>query len=280
MKEEYITVGGIDTRYLVSGGGAAVVLIHGLGEFLETWWYNITPLSQRFTVYAIDLPGHGMSSEWKQDYTLDFGVRFVVDFMETMGIQRAHLVGRSLGAPICLNLAVNFPQRVDRLVLVSLAGFSRDIPLSYRLAALPVLRDILLVPGVLINRATVRVGMRRQFYDPGAVPEEWVDAAVKYLKMPKRKDAIQAIIRSNLRAADELPEAALIDRLRRIESPTLLIHGRQDRVVAVEHAYSVSRLIPQAKLEVFEHCGHNPQIEKASRFNRVVLAFLSSNLAE
>ena len=277
MNEEYVTVDGLNIRYLIRGTGPVIILVHGLGEFLEGWLFNLAALSEYFTVYAIDLPGHGLSEESKHDYTIGFNVKFVINFMAVMGISHASILGHSMGGPICLSLAVDFPGKVDKLILVDSGGFSNKVSLSYRLATLPLLGNILLGPTLLINKATIGAGMRRQFYNPEIVPEEWIDAAYKHLKRPKRKKIMLNIIRSYTSISSIHPEATVTDKLPRVKQPTLIIHGMQDKVVPVEHAYKACNLIPHARLEIFNQCGHNPQIEKASEFNEVVLAFLRSN---
>ena len=187
MNEEYVTVDGLSIRYLVGGTGPVIILVHGLGAFLESWIFNFAALSEYLTVYAIELPGHGSSEDPKHDYSLSFYVKFVINLMAKMGISRASILGHSMGGPICISLAVDSPDKVDKLILVDSGGFNNKVSLSYRLATLPLLGNILLGPTLLINRATIRAGMRRQFYNPEIVPEEWIDAAYKHLKRPKRK---------------------------------------------------------------------------------------------
>jgi len=277
--ERYVSVDGLRTRYLLRGSGPPLLLVHGLGEFLEAWLSNIVPLSEYFTVYAIDLPGHGLSEDSKHDCTLGFNVQFIINFMEVMGIPRARLIGHSMGGPICLSLAVDFPGKVDKLILVDSGGFSDKVSLTYRLATLPLLGNILLGPSLLMNRTTIRAGMKRQFYNPKIVPEEWFYAACQHLKRPKRNKTMLNIIRSYTSIGGIRPEANITDKLPLMKQPTLIIHGMQDRVIPIEHACKARKLIPHAKLEVFSECGHNPQVEKAPEFNETVLRFLTSEEA-
>jgi pimeloyl-ACP methyl ester carboxylesterase len=274
MSEKYVLVDGISIRYVVSGSGPPVLLIHGLGEFLESWLSNIDALSEYFTVYAIDLPGHGLSEGSKEDYSLAFVVRFITGFSDVMGIQRTSLIGRSLGGPICLRVAMDFPEKVDRLVLVSSGGFGREVPLTYRLAALPLLSDILLGPPVIFNKATLRFGMRRQFHNLETIPEEWIEAALKYLKMPKRNETIRNMLKTNTSIGSRRLKETVAPKMPLVETPTLIIHGTQDKLVPIGHVHSVSNLIPQARLEIIDDCGHNPQLEKPEEFNERVIAFL------
>ena len=276
MNEKYVTVDSLKIRYLVAGTGPAIILVHGLGEFLESWLSNITTLSEYFTVYAIDLPGHGLSEESTNNHTINSNAKFIINFMSTMGISHASLVGHSMGGPICISLAVDFPGEVDNLVLVDSGGFHNKVSINYRLATIPFLGKILLGSPLLINKATIRFGMGRQFHNPGAVPVEWIDAANKHLKRPNRNEMILNIIKNYTGIGSIRSKESIIDKLAQVKQPTLIIHGMQDRVIAVEHTYSACKLIPHARLEIFDQCGHNPQIEKAPEFNETVLSFLIS----
>jgi len=276
VDDRYVDIDGISTRYVAEGNGPPVLLIHGLGEFLEVWSRNIAPLGEYLSVYAVDLPGHGLSGKPLTSYTLDFASEFIVHFMQALGIEHASLVGHSLGAVVCLNLAINFREKVNRLVLVDAAGLSKKVPLSYRLTALPVLGHILLEPRLLVNKVTIRMGlkMKRHFYNPDIVDEAWIDAAYRYLKGPKRNDAIVNIMRSSIKPGQMYPGASIVDKLHLVKVPTLVVHGAQDRVIPFRYAQLVCELIPDARCKVIDECGHCPQIEKAAQFNNLVAAFL------
>jgi 4,5:9,10-diseco-3-hydroxy-5,9,17-trioxoandrosta-1(10),2-diene-4-oate hydrolase len=277
VSERYVNIDGIRTRYVIGGHGPPVLLIHGLGEFLEVWSRNIAPLSEYFSVYAVDLPGHGLSGKALGSYTLDFTSEFIIHFMQALEIERASLVGHSLGAVVCLNLAINSREKINRLVLVDAGGLSKKMPLSYRLTALPVLGHLLLGPRLFVSKATIRMGLKkRYFYNPNIVDEDLINATYKYLKIPKRNDAIVNIVRSSIKPGQMYPGASIFDKLRLVKVPTLVIHGAQDRVVPVRYAQLACKLIANAKCEVIDECGHCPQIEKAAQFNEEVIAFLSA----
>lgn len=269
MDEKYVDVGGISIRYVSKGMGPKVILFHGFGEFLETWWGNIDSLSQYYTVYALDLPGHGLSQKPEVSYTLDFATNFALSFMEALGIKHASLIGHSVCGSLCLNLAIKSPEKVDRLILVGSTGLSRkEASFLYRLVTL--LGKFAIKP----TKADVLAGARKAFYNPDTVTEELVNKACHYLTMSKTKDALLNILRSNVEDKRIKPELILADRLYLVGSPTLITHGIQDRVIPVEHAQDACNLIPEAELEVFDECGHCPHIEKANKFNQAVIAFL------
>jgi len=272
-------VKGIKTRYVVMGAGAPILLVHGFGEFLEVWGFNIFPLSERYMVYAMDLPGHGLSGKTDIDYTLPAATEFIIGFMEALGIERASLIGHSLGGLLGLNVAINFSEKVDRLIPVDCGGLSTNTPLLYRLCALPVLGELMIMPTF---KAGLRQGIKNKFYNPGLVTEEMVDMSYKFLKMPGAKQALLNLIRSNTKFSGTPPEELVItNKFHLVKSPTLFIHGAQDKNIPLEQVLNAYKLVPNARLEVIEECGHCPHIEKPAEFNEAVIAFLeSSELSE
>jgi pimeloyl-ACP methyl ester carboxylesterase len=266
---KYINVDGIPIRYVSQGKGPALLLFHGFGEFLETWSLNIELLSRYCTVYAIDLPGHGLSEKPRVSYTLDYGTKFALSFMEALGIKHASLIGHSVCGLLCLNLAIKSPEKADRLILVGSTGLSKK-ERTYLRRLVMLLGKFVIEP----TKADILAGVKKAFYNPGVVSEELVNKAYQYLMMSKTKDALLNILRSNVDGKNIKPEVILDERLRLVSSPTLIIHGAQDRVIPVEYAYDAGNLIPKARLKVLAECGHCPHIEKASEFNQTAIAFL------
>lgn len=273
IEPEFIKVKECNVRYIAKGSSAPVLLLHGFGEFLEVWWFNIDALSEHYRVYAMDLPGHGLSDRPPVNCTLPLATNFVYDFMQALGIDRAHLIGHSFGGVIGLNMAINFPGSVDRLVLADCGGFTRDAPLFYRLCTLPLVGDILIKPTF---KPLLRRGMRRAFYNPDIVTAEMVDLDYKYMKMPGRKQALLDIMRSSVTLKGMRPEMILTDKLNMVKSPTLFIHGEQDALIPLADVQNAYKLVPRARLEVIAECGHCPFLEKPQEFNEVAIDFLDS----
>lgn len=195
MNAQYVDVGGFKLRYIVKGSRPPVLLIHGLGRFLETWIYNIGALSTHYMAYALDLRGHGLSEGPITDYTLDCCThRIPVGFMAALGIEHMNLTGHSMGGLVYLRLAINFSEKVDKLTLVDSANLSKDAPLYYRLAAPPVLGDILIKPTL---KPLIKAGMRRGFYNTQVVTEKMVDLSYRYLKTPRFKRTLLNLLKHN-----------------------------------------------------------------------------------
>ena len=275
IHEKFVVVEGLGTRCLSVGEGPPVILVHGLGEFLESWMYNISELSKCFTVYALELPGHGHSEKSTERYTPNFTRRFVLSFMQVMGIHSASMIGHSMGAVVCIELAVEFPDKVEKLVLVDSGGFERKLPLGYRMAALPLIGNIMLGPPQIFTKKTVKFGMRRQFYEPKIVPDEWIDIACRHFRRPDRNETIINIIKNYSRSFQDYNGDTITHKMMSLKQPVLIIHGNQDKVVPVTYARMSLELINSAVLTIFECCGHNPQIEKAAEFNETVKSFLT-----
>jgi 4,5:9,10-diseco-3-hydroxy-5,9,17-trioxoandrosta-1(10),2-diene-4-oate hydrolase len=269
---KYSNVDGISIRYASQGKGPELLLLHGFGEFLEAWWSNIDSLSEYYTVYALDLPGHGLSQEPHVRYTVDFSTRFVVSFMEAVGIKHASLIGHSVCGLLSLNLAINFPEKVDNLVLVSSIGLTKkEAPLLHRLAML--LGNFAIEP----SKENILKGINSTFYNPEIVSEQLVDKACQYLAMPKTKDALLNTLRSNVTTNGISSNLILADKLHLVKCPTLIIHGAQDKVIPAEYVQNASNVMPKVKVKVLQECAHHSHIEKASEFNKIVTTFLNSN---
>lgn len=272
--EEYVTAGGIKIRYLVMGSGPQVLLLHGFGGFLETWAFNLPPLSKRYRVYAIDLPGHGLSDKIKNCYTTAFAIESANDILEALGVSQAALIGHSLGGAVSVNIALSLPERVSKLILIDCAGLSRTLPWLYRLSSLPVLGKILMSLAV---KPTLEHSIKRLFYSPPVLSQEMIDIILKNSSQPGVRETLIRIIRQNVGLRGPHPEALLIERLPQLKVPTLFVHGAQDRVFPLEHVRDAFSMAPNSRVKIFDQCGHCPHIEKAVEFNEVALEFLDGN---
>ena len=171
-QDRYIKVGNINTRYWAAGDkGSAVVLVHGLGGFMENWVYNVDALAQQHRVYAMDLLGFGRSDKTPLIRDINVLVKFINDFMEVMNIEKASLIGNSLGGGLVLQFALDYPEKVEKLVLVDNAGMGRDVIIDFKICSLPLLGELLSRPGL---KATARL-WKEIVYDAKLVTPELVD---------------------------------------------------------------------------------------------------------
>lgn len=270
LEARYETVDGHRLRYVRAGHGPAVVLVHGFGSSLHTWKDVIPGLVGDHDVVALDLPGFGLSDQ-PPDLSVEDLPRAVLSLLDRLGIDRAALVGNSLGGGVCAMAAGARPERVRALVLVDAAGFSlgpAERPAMVRLTMGPAGALVSRLPG---KRLVVESALRQVFHDPRLVTPERV---AEYLQGATRPGTF-ASIRS---LGESLHDRGSIvqDALARVKAPTLVIWGGDDRWIPLAHADRFTAAVPGARKVVVDDCGHVPQEEKPE----VVLNLLREFLAE
>jgi pimeloyl-ACP methyl ester carboxylesterase len=273
----FINVNGVRTRYWQAGqDGPPVVLIHGLGASAEIWSANIDALAMRHRVYVPDLPGFGRTEkpEW-MDYSPGAYSRFLLDFMTALGIGRAALVGHSLGGGVSLRAILDDPGCVDRLILLSSAGIGREVSLPLRIASLPFFDRIFFKPPLPVFTRF----LHRLVFDPAAITADFARLYYEMFFQPASVRAFTGILRTiaTLRGARPGILEPILAGLGTITAPTLILWGRQDRILPVSQALDAAGRIPGARLHVFERCGHMPNVEVPREFNRLVLEFLNED---
>ena len=270
-ESRFVTVDGLNTHYVVAGEGPPLLLLHGLGASVVTWRDNIGPLSERHRVYAVDLPGHGDSDKPDIDYKIDTMIRFVADLAESLDIQRAGLIGNSVGGALGLMVALRYPDLVSSLVLVDSGSLGKEVSLYIRLVSLPVLGDFLESSSV----GGTQFMLQNVFHDRRFVTQELLDELYRSRQMRGAKEAVVRVIRNTVNLMGVRPKHVLVDELAALKSPLMIVWGAQDRIFPVSQAYRASEAAPDAELQVFDQCGHWPHMERAPAFNSLVNDFLS-----
>jgi pimeloyl-ACP methyl ester carboxylesterase len=270
VEEHYREVGGFLTRYRCAGEGTPVVLVHGVGSGSFTYDRNIEALGQVARVYAVDLPGHGLSDVPDVEYRAEEGGAFLCSFIETVCGGPAALVGVSAGGLMCLLAAAERPDLVDRLVLVSSAGFGRDIGWALRLLTLPIVDRFVLEP----TQKRVRGALEHQVFDAASVTAELVDEVYDMWQRPGNRGAFMQGLRSNISVFGLRRWRRHLRVVSKLALPVLIIWGQNDRTIPVKHAYRAAKRIAGSRLHVLDRCGHMPPYEKAAEFNRIVTEFL------
>jgi pimeloyl-ACP methyl ester carboxylesterase len=273
-EDQYIKVGNLKTRFWALGDkGTAVILIHGLGASADIWKYNVEALAEQHRVYAPDLMGFGRSDKPGPSFTAFDYTRFLHDFMNILNIEKASLVGQSLGGGIALHYVLQFPQKVKKLVLVGSAGLGKEVIWTLRLMSLPLVGELVSYP----SRKGVELFFKLAVRNRALVTKDFVDLYYDFFSQPGFQKFLLKIIRSiiNIRGAREEILAPNMNNLYKIMQPTLIIWGEKDRVLPLQHAYRGKEKLPNAKLKIMEGCGHIPFFERSEEFNRLVLEFLS-----
>jgi 4,5:9,10-diseco-3-hydroxy-5,9,17-trioxoandrosta-1(10),2-diene-4-oate hydrolase len=269
----YVRVGSINTRYRVAGdAGTSVVLIHGIGSSLEDWDYNFGPLAEHHRVYALDLVGNGRTDKPAAPYSMSYFGDFLHDFLQTLGVKRANLVGNSMGGAVALEIAIRFPAMVERLVLVDPAGLGRGVTLFFRLPTLPIIGERLTKPSLKGSEQLARA----VFFDQSFITPDLLQFSYERSCLPGAQDAMLKTLRTNVNLLGVKPAVVrhLTGSLARVTAPTLVVWGREDQIVEAGLAEVARRGIPNVTVRIFERCGHAPMMEQAAEFNSLVLAFL------
>lgn len=274
LRDQYVQVGTVRTRYWELGQSKqTLILLHGAGGSVEFWYYNIAALAQHHRVIAIDMVGSGRSDKPSASYSLTYQAEFIREFMRVMGIESATLVGHSMSGGAALQLALLEPQCIDKLVLVGSFGLGREVALSARLATLP-----LAVRSLQPSPKVMRPMLKQNVYDVNAIPEEWINLRYPIFALPGRKDPLIQMARTNLNLLGTKPAVfrSIVDRLSTITVPTLVVWGKQDRIIPSDHAHVAAKRMPNAlQPRLFDRCGHYPHLEHPTQFNQAVLDFLS-----
>ncbi len=274
---QYRTVHGYRRAFVHVGKGPALLLIHGIGDSSETWRDLIPLLARDHTVIAPDLLGHGCSDKPRADYSVAGYANAMRDLLSVLGVEQATVVGHSLGGGVAMQFAYQYPDRCERLVLVSSGGVSRDVHPLLRLASTP---GAELVLPMLRLRAARLLG-RGAFSLLGALGTDiGLDAAdmVRVFEALPDVTARRAFVRT-LRAVVDLrgQVITMLDRCYLTRGmPTLLIWGRHDAIIPHTHAALAHSAMPGSRLETFEGAGHFPHHANPTRFLHVLYDFLAT----
>ena len=255
-----ISVFGQKIHYVEAGTGPTVILLHGLGGSTQAWQFNIAPLAEKYHVVVPDQIGFGKSDKPLVNYRIRTYVDFLDQFCKQLKIERASLVGNSMGGWIAAAFTAAFPDRVDKLVLVDAAGHAPPKDLDTR--------------SFYGLNPTTREGMKvlvaKVFYNKLFLTDAAIDQAIAARLAAGDGYTINSITESIIRGEDFLGQT-----VKTIKNPTLIIWGRQDGLVPLSEGEQFNKDIPGSKLIVFDQCGHVPNLEKAGEFNAAVLKFLS-----
>ena len=276
-ERERVEIHGHRVSYLAAGEGSAVVLIHGITGTCDHWAPTLPLLAKRFSVIAPDLLGHGQSAKPRGDYSLGAYASGIRDLAVALGHDRVTVVGHSLGGGIAMQFAYQFPERCERLVLVSSGGLGEEVHPVLRAATLPGAELVLpLISNGHIRSAAGTIAGALERLGLRAGPD-LAEVARGYgsLADGEARRAFIHTLRSVIDPTGQRVHAA--DRLYiASDMPALIVWGRRDRVIPVHHAAVAERCMPGARLEVFERAGHFPQLDDPVRFATLLTDFIQT----
>jgi 4,5:9,10-diseco-3-hydroxy-5,9,17-trioxoandrosta-1(10),2-diene-4-oate hydrolase len=273
-QDQYVKVGDINTRFRTAGDeGTTVILVHGIGDAVETWESNIQVLGEHHRVYALDIMGFGRSDKPRIQPSLSIGAQFVSDFMETQHIERASVIGNSMGGGISLQFALQFPDKLEKLVLESAAALGTGVATFFRVFSIPVIGELLTRPS---HWGTAWL-LKQIAYDPALITDDMVELYYQLTKLPGAQWSFLTALRVGVNFFGQRPEFTrpIVENLGKIKCPTLIIWGQQDRIIPVAHAQVARNGIPTSELQILDPCGHGPHFERPDDFNKLVLDFLA-----
>jgi pyruvate dehydrogenase E2 component (dihydrolipoamide acetyltransferase) len=253
---EYAGTSAGKLRYAKRGAGAEnIILIHGFGGDLDNWMFNIDALAENATVYALDLPGHGQSAKAIADPSVKGMAKAVIGFMDKAGIDKAHLVGHSLGGATAIAVAQADKKRVKSLTLICTAGLGSDINDAY-------------ISGFVSaqSRRDLKPVLSELFADPSLVGRDMIDNILKYKRLDGVTDALTSLKEGVFAGGKQ--SAILADALTSSGVPALVIWGAKDKIVPPDHAKAATG----AKVEIIDDAGHMVQMEQASKVNALIKA--------
>jgi pimeloyl-ACP methyl ester carboxylesterase len=272
---QHVNLHGRRVGFRMAGEGPLIVFVHGITSTSHVWVDTMARLSDRYTVVAPDLLGHGRSAKPRGDYSLGAYASGARDLLGALGFERGTVVGHSLGGGIALQFAYQFPEYCERLVLVASGGLGKEVHPLLRAAALPGSELVLplLTPGWALSAggsvagALERVGLK--------IGTDLVEAARGYASLAEHgaRDAFVQTLRGVIDRGGQRILAT--DRLYLAESvPTLLIWGTEDPIIPAKHARDARRLIPASRLVELPGAGHWPQLEDPEWFTAELARFI------
>jgi pimeloyl-ACP methyl ester carboxylesterase len=261
--------------YRVAGSGPPIVLIHGMLNSSSHWRSVALNLAGEYTVIAPDLIGHGDSAAPRGDYSLGAHAASIRDLLAAIGVDRATIVGHSLGGGVAMQFFYQFPQRVERLVLISSGGLGRDVTPSLRSAALPGVSPLLALtirPGLVEALAAGGSRLRERGVGAGV----YLQAAARALRPLQSAGAREAFLHT-LRAVIDVhgQRVSATDRLYLLEAlPTMIVWGERDHTIPLAHGRAAHEAIPQSRFATLPDAAHFPHLEDPDALSGVLREFM------
>ena len=268
---QYVMLHGHRRAFVKAGSGPALLLLHGLGCDHTTWEPVIDALAKRYTVIAPDLLGHGSSDKPRADYSVGGYANGMRDLLTVFGIDKATVVGHSFGGGVAMQFAYQFPERTERMMLVSSGGLGPEVTPAIRAITTPGFHQVmgvLTLPGV---RHAGIFGLKVASSTGWKSTRDLAEVADIYesFKDPHARVAIRHVVRAVVDWSGQI--VTMADRAYLTEAmPMAVVWGRDDQVIPVRHASNAAALAPKARIEVLPNAGHFPHKDHPERFVRIV----------
>ena len=252
----YISINGTSVHYCDQGRGPVVIALHGIVDSLRTWDEWAEKMIPHYRVIRMDIPGFGLTGPVTDGvYSKEMFIHFLDTFMTELKIENCILVGNSLGGAIAWNFAIQFPQKVNQLILIDPAGYPIEIPWPLNLTEMPGIRHI---ASLITPRWIYQMSLKQVFGNPSLVTDQVIDRFYELNLRPGNRDALVAIMDA-LKKLNHDP--AFSQRISELSVPTLLIWGKNDAWIPVSHVPRWKQAVPGIHTIVYENAGHVAQME-------------------
>lgn len=265
QEDKFIEVEGKRIHYLKQGEGRPIILVHGFGLSTFSWRKLIPLLSKRYTVFALDLLGFGLSDKPTDgDYTLEAQARLVINFMDALRIPSATLIGHSMGGVVVSRAAVESPSRIESLVLINSGFYGGKPPSFLKYLFFPFPR---LLARYFFSRSFREKILKRTYYDPSLITNEAIEKRMIYAKTPHVLEALTKMVET----LSNINNVGLTENIRRL---TLIIWGEEDRVIDRAEPRRIHSEIRGSQLKYIKECGHMALEEKPEEMAVLIFEFL------
>ncbi len=271
MPSAFVAIDGMNVHYRAEGNALdslPIVLIHGTGSSLHTFDDWAASLKKNKRVLRMDLPAYGLTGPFPdRNYSIEHYVSFIEEFLETQGIKRCILGGNSLGGLIAWRFTLHRPEMVDKLILIDAAGYPKNStsePIAFTIAKIPVLNKILTF---ITPRFVVKSSVENVYADKSKISEALVD---RYFDLTLRAGNREAF-------GDRMKvtyDSSYLKQINRIEQPTLVLWGAEDRLITSASAYRFHEDLPNDTLVILQNVGHVPMEESPVESLDAVLSFI------
>ena len=265
---DFIDLNGKSTHYIEKGEGEPVILLHGFFFDSTLWTRNMDALAEKFKVYVPDFWGFGFSTREPLDYGYPLFARQVLEFMDELGIERASLVGQSMGGGTSILFCVEHRERIDKLLLVDPAGIPNPLPLTGKFLNLPGVGELIM--GLSTNMVRMKNLCDFWVCNPETITDSLFDEVTRFQKVKGTTGVLLSILRKQF--FDKLSDD--IHRLARMDSPVMLVWGREDRAVPLQCGEQMHEILKGSRMEIVDEAGHVPNLERPQEFNRLAVEFL------
>lgn len=274
---QFVTIHGHRRAFVKVGHGPALLLLHGLGCDHTTWEPVLDALARRYTVIAPDLLGHGLSDKPRADYSVGGYANGMRDLLTVLGVDKATVLGHSFGGGVAMQFAYQFPERTERLVLVSSGGLGPEVSPAIRAITTPGFHQAMGLLTLPVVRHLGVAGLRALSRTSSKATRDLDEVAVIFdsFKDPAARAAIRHVVSAVVDWKGQI--VTMADRAYLTEAmPMAVIWGRDDQVIPVRHASNAAALAPSARVEVIPHAGHFPHKDHPQRFVKTVHEFIRS----